>query len=133
MKKRPLNFFTAIALFTLILIRPWVDNTNSWISCLNYFGLVIAVWGFLIEFSSRHKKNKAANFIKGILILILAVMIIIGCFIFVGIIKLDVVVNDEILLWTLLISLPVNYYCELLGQIVNKQSKKEHTYGTKGN
>lgn len=41
------------------------------------------------------------------------------------------VANDEIMLWTLLISLPINYYCELLDKIINKQPKKEHTYGTK--
>lgn len=131
MKKRPLNFFTVVALLALIFIRPWVDDANSWISCLNYFGLVIAVCGFLIEFSSRHKKNKVANFVKGIFILIITVMVIIGCFIVTGIIELNVLANDEILLWTLLISLPTNYYCELLDNIINKRSKKEHTYGTK--
>ena len=54
MKKRPLSFFTVIALLTLIFIRFFVDDANGWISILNYFGLVIAVWGFLIEFSARY-------------------------------------------------------------------------------
>ena len=120
MKKRPLNFFTVVALLALILIRPWVNNANSWISCLNYFGLVIAVFGFLIEFSSRRIKNKAANFIKGIFVLIITVMVIIGCFIVTGVIDLNVLANDEILLLTLLISLPTNYYCELLDNTINK-------------
>lgn len=31
MKKRPLNFFTVVALLALIFIRPWVDDANSWI------------------------------------------------------------------------------------------------------
>lgn len=131
MKKRPLSFFTVIALLALIIIRPCVEDANSWVSFLNYFGLVLAAWGFLIEFSSRYKKNKVANFIKGIWILIIAILVIVGCLIVTEIIKLNVLANDEIMLWTLLISLPTNYYCELLEKIVNKQPKKEHTYGTK--
>lgn len=131
MKERPLSFFTVIALLVLILIRVYIDDVSSWISSLNYIGLVIAAWGVLIEFSSRYKKNKTANFIKGILMLVIAMLIVLGCFIVTGVIKLSVLANDEILLWTLLISLPTNYYCELLDKLVNKQLKKEHTYGTK--
>lgn len=131
MKKRPLSFFTVIALLALIIIRLLVDDANSWISFLNYFGLVIAAWGFLIEFSARYKKNNVANFIKGVLMLVIATLVVLGCLIVTGIIELSVLANDEILLWTLLISLPTNYYCELLDKLVNKQPKKEHTYGTK--
>lgn len=47
------------------------------------------------------------------------------------VIKLNVSINDEVLLWTLLISLPTNYYCELLDEFINGQTKKERTYGTK--
>lgn len=131
MKKRPLSFFTVIALLTLIFIRFFVDDANGWISILNYFGLVIAVWGFLIEFSARYKKKKVADFIKGVLLLVIAILIIIGCFIITGVIKLNVLINDEVLLWTLLISLPTNYYCELLDEFINGQTIKERTYGTK--
>ena len=72
-----------------------------------------------------------ANFIKGLLMIAIAVMIIFGCLIVTEFIELSVLANDEIMLWTLLISLPINYNCELLDKIINKQPKKEHTYGTK--
>lgn len=72
-----------------------------------------------------------ANFIKGLLMIAIAIMIIVGCLVVTGFIELSVLANDEIMLWTLLISLPTNYYCELLDKIINKQPKKEHTYGTK--
>lgn len=131
MRNRLFSFLTVIALIALIIIRFYADDASAWISCLNYIGLVIAVCGFLIEFASRYKKNKNANFIKGVLMIVIAIMIIIGCLIATGFIELSVLTNDEIMLWTLLISLPTNYYCELLDKIVNKQPKKEHTYGTK--
>lgn len=131
MKNRLFSFLVVIALVALIIIRLCSDDASTWISCLNYIGLVIAVCGFLIEFASRYKKNKIANFIKGILLIVISIMIIIGCLVVTGFIKLSVLANDEIMLWTLLISLPVNYYCELLSKIINKQPKKEHTYGTK--
>lgn len=131
MKKRPLSFFLVITLWALIIIRLFVDDANGWISFLNYFGLVIATWSFLIEFSAQSQKNKATDFIKGVLILVIAVLVVFGCLIVTGVIKLCILVNDEILLLTLLISLPTNYYCELLAKLVNKQPRKEHTYGTR--
>lgn len=118
MNKRLLNIFIIVVLVVLIFIRLIHHNASEWISCLNYTGLGIAVLGFLSEFSSRYKHNKTANFIKGILVLILTGIIAIGCFIFTGIIQLNTLANDEILLFTLLVSLPTNYYCELLGKIV---------------
>lgn len=128
MNKRTFSFLTVVALITLIFIRFMMQEASAWISCLNYFGLGIAVFGFLAEFSSRHKRNQIANFIKGILLLVLAGMVIVGCFIATGIIHLSTLANDEILLWTLLISLPTNYYCELLDKIIVKQSQRNvHT------
>ena len=129
MKIRMLNILTIIVLSTLLIIRFFSKDENGWISCLNYVGFVIAVCGFLFSFSSRHKKNKAANFIKGILFIIVVFLMILGCFIFTGNIALDVLINDEILLATLLISLPSNYYCELLDKFVIKQSEKENKNG----
>lgn len=127
---RTFNFFTVVALITLIIIRFTNNNPNSWISCLNYIGLVIAVFGFLFEFSSRYSGNKVANFIKGIVIIVIALLIVFGCLIVTETIKIDALANDEILLFTLLISLPTNYYCELLDKIVRKYTKKkEYTYG----
>lgn len=135
MNNRTFSFFTVVALVTLIFIRFMMQDASVWISCLNYFGLGIAVLGFLAEFSSRYKRNRIANFIKGALILILAGMVVVGCFIATGIIQLSTLANDQILLGTLLISLPTNYYCELLDKIVVKQSQrnvhKENIYGTK--
>lgn len=69
MKNRLFSFLTVIALLTLIIIRFCSGDASAWISCLNYIGLVIAVCGFLIEFASRHRKNKIANFIKGLLMI----------------------------------------------------------------
>lgn len=131
MKNRLFSFLTVIALVALIIIRFCSGDASAWISCLNYIGLVIAVCGFLIEFASRYRKNKMANFIKGLLMIAIAIMIIFDCLIVTGFIELSVLANDEIMLWTLLISLPINYNCELLDKIINKQPKKEHTYGTK--
>lgn len=134
MKKRLFSLLTVIALISLIVIRLFVREANGWISYLNYIGLVIAVWGFLIEFSSQYRKHKVANFIKGLLVIVIAILIILGCLITTEIIGLNTLANDEILLLTLLISLPANYYCELLGKIINysdKHHKKEYTYGAK--
>lgn len=128
---RLFRFFTIIALIALILIRLHSNDASTWISCLNYIGLVIAIYGFLIEFSSRYKNNRIANFVKGVLLIIIAALVVGGCFIVTGFVELNTLVNDEILLLTLLVSLPTNYYCELLDKVVSNQPKKEHTYGTK--
>lgn len=131
MKKSSFELFVVVALAALIIIRFFVHEAHSWISCLNYFGLVIAVCGLLIEFSSRCKKSKTADFIKGMFRIVIAILIVIGCLLVTGAIRLSVLANDEILLWTLLISLPANYYCVLLGKIVDKQNKKGYKYGKK--
>lgn len=131
MKKSTFELFVVVALAALIIIRLFAHEADSWISCMNYFGLVIAVCGLLIAFSSQCEKNKTVDFIKGLFIIVIAILIVIGCLIATGTIKLSVLANDEILLGTLLISLPTNYYCVLLGKLVEKQNKKGHTYGKK--
>lgn len=123
------SFLTIIALLALIVIRLIVNDASEWVSYINYVGLIISVFGFFSEFSSRYKKNTVANFIKGISLIIIALMIVVGCVIVTGVVKLDNRANDEILLFTLLVSLPMNYYCELLGKIVRKQSNMEDTHG----
>lgn len=130
-RTRLFSLLIIFGLLTLMYIRSKNDNASGWISCINYVGLVIAVYGFLVEFSSRYKKNKTANFIKGLLVIVIVILTIVGCFIGTGSIILSTEANDQILLWTLLISLPTNYYCELLNNIVSKTSAKENTHGTK--
>lgn len=120
---RLFSFLTIIALITLIVIRLKSNEASVWVSCLNYIGLVIALCGFLTELSSRYKKNRTVNFIKGIVLIVIVALIVLGCFIATGLVRLNALANDEILLLTLLISLPTNYYCELLSKISDMQTK----------
>lgn len=128
---RLFSFLTIVALLTLIIIRLKNHEESSWISCINYIGLVIALCGFLAEFSSRYTKNRLANFIKGVILIVISILIVLGCFIVTGRIDLTPLADDEILLFTLLISLPTNYYCELLDLVISKYNNEEYSHGTR--
>lgn len=131
MRNRLLQVLVIVALLALIVARFLSHNSSAWISFINYICLIIALFGFLMSFSTRCKKCTTSNFIKGIIVLVIIVLVIIACFIYTGLIVISSFADDIFLLVTLLISLPSNLYLEILEPIMYNHWEKEKQHAIK--
>lgn len=109
---RMVECLTVIALFALIVIRVVVgssDQTAQWISLVNFSGLFIAVlslYGQVFRECSRE--------VRGGFFLVLVVLIVGLILILTNVWKPILMINDVVLLITLLTSLPSRLYCSIL-------------------
>lgn len=100
-----------VALLTLCVVRAFIDDlpqTSIWISFINFAGIPIATYGLYVRIHSY-----CNNAVKGIFVIIFCIMAIIGALILTNVAILSTKANDIILLVTLLISLPADFYCKL--------------------
>lgn len=119
-----MNIVIIVVLITLMLIRLLSKENAGWITTVNFVGLVIAVYSFLVEFSSKSregKNKKCFNFCKGLLLIVIVLLAIVACFIFTGGITVSSKGEDEVLLLTLLISLPAREYSDLIVTFLDKE------------
>lgn len=93
------------------------DNT-IWISVINYIGLAIATFGTYSTIVPYYDGTRQKNMITGCFFLMLAIIVGIGVFVFTGIIIPNSKFNDLVLLITLIISLPVKFYKEIIDYVL---------------
>ena len=100
-----------VSLMTLCVVRFFINDlsqTSIWVSFINYAGIPIATYGV---YSRIH--SYCSNIVKGVFVIIFCIMAIIGALVLANIIIPSTKANDIILLVTLLISLPADFYCKL--------------------
>lgn len=108
MKKNIDSIIIIVVLLILIGIRIADCGNSAWISFVNFLGLPMALYGLLKQL------HNSTKFCRGIVSLILIALIGFSVFLLTGVIVLTSQINDIILLVTLLITLPSNYYSFLL-------------------
>lgn len=112
MNRRISSIVIIIAIFTMCFVRVAFDSSPQqaiWIPLVNFLGIPIAVCGIYSQISSR-----CSRVIKGIFVILFGLLTIIAVLILTGAIVLSALINDLILLITLLITLPSELYCQIL-------------------
>lgn len=106
-KHSGLLIITAIvALGAVRILFGTSEQTSIWIPFVNFLGIPIALYGVFTRINDR-----CTNVIRGLFILLFMILIVVAVLILTGVIILNALANDLILLGTLLISLPTDYYC----------------------
>lgn len=111
MKKRITSYLSIIVLLILILIRPFLsDDQQIWIDVVNCLGLFCASFLLGLKILEKIKDKEKKKVFIGIFVLALTSLIIIICLVFTGAITVSTKAADEIMLITLLLSLPTDVY-----------------------
>lgn len=117
-KQKIMEIVEIVLLLTLIGVRLVIkSDDNSWISLLNYIGLLIAYVSLYLDISVDCSKNKKFNAVTGWFVVLLGVLVFIGALILSEIIVLNTKMNDIILLVTLLVSLPTRLYKSIIVEL----------------
>lgn len=109
MSKKHSGLLIITALIALGFVRVVFgtsEQTAIWIPFINFLGVPIALYGVF----SRINKH-CTDVVRGVFIFFFMILIVIAVLILTGVIILSALANDLILLLTLLISLPTDYYC----------------------
>ena len=116
------NIWAVIEFFVilmLLLIRIFANAENwEWVNLVNYFGFLVALWALFIRLHGVCSNNRQVNFVIGVSVVIFLVAIGIGILFLTGIILVTAKTNDVILLLTLIFSLPVQLYEEILKKML---------------
>lgn len=110
-----------VFLLLLIFIRLFLpDGAYSWINLINYSGLLIAFVS--LSFDICNSCNHSNNFFSLVTIstILFTILVIIGALIFTNILTPSSKTNDFIMLLTLLISLPSQFYIQLINFYLKK-------------
>lgn len=117
--RKILELIEIAVISTLILTRFFIaSDENTWISLLNYMGLVIAVVSLYTDIRRQCFKYKKIDLITGIFVIVIIVIAVIAGLIFAEIIILNTKYNDIISLFTLLITLPVRLYISIIKEAI---------------
>lgn len=117
-KQKIMEIVEIVLLLTLIGVRLVIESDdNTWISLLNYIGLLIAYVSLYLDISADCAKNKKFNAVTGWFVVLLGVLVFIGALILSEIIVLNTKMNDIILLVTLLVSLPTRLYKSIIVEL----------------
>lgn len=124
MKTAKYNIFhwgIIVFLLLLIFIRLFLpDGAYSWINLINYLGLLIAFVSLIFDIcNSCNHSNKFFSLVT-ISIILFTILVIIGALIFTNILTPSSKTNDFIMLLTLLISLPSQFYIQLINFYLKK-------------
>ena len=123
MKVKTRNIIWAVIEFfvilMLLLIRVFVTAENwGWVSLVNYFGFLVALGSLFIRFYEVFRNKRQVNFVIGASIVVFLVAIGIGVLFLTEILKVTTKTNDIVLLLTLIVTLPVQLYEELLKKLL---------------
>lgn len=100
-----------LVIAVLIIIRVCIGpETQEWVNVVNYSGLFVAFWALFIRLRSVFSGKKQANFITGLFMILIGIVLFGGVLFFTEIIPFSAKTNDIILLLTLLVSLPIRLY-----------------------
>lgn len=100
-----------IALGIVRVVFGASEQTAIWIPFINFLGIPIAVYGVFTRVSQR-----CTDITRGFFVFLFMVLTVIAVLILTGVIILDALANDLILLVTLLITLPTDFYCIILSK-----------------
>lgn len=106
------NELIIVALLSLIIIRIIIGESTEalqWISLVNYSGIPLSVFNLYVLTRRRISALK-----RGVFVIAIGLTISAGMLILTGIWKPTNLINDIILLVTLLISLPSHFYSSIL-------------------
>ena len=118
-KGKILEVIEIAILITLILTRFFIaSEQNTWISVLNYMGLIIAKVSLYMEIHRQCSTYKKFDMVTGIFVIILAILAVIAGLVFAEIVVLDTKIKDVISLFTLLITLPIRLYVSIIDEVI---------------
>lgn len=108
-----------VLLLTMIFVRCFFGEENcTWITGINFFGIIVACLSFYFETYICCKKCNKIHLFSGMFACVLIILVILEVFIVFGLVKVSELANDIITLVTLLISLPTRFYIKLLSNIL---------------
>lgn len=108
-------------LVTLIVIRVLISSDeNTWISLLNYLGLIIAVVSLYLEIHEEYSSYRKLDLVTGVFAVLLIILVVLAGLILTEIIVLNTKCNDIILLLTLLVALPARFYKRLIARAITE-------------
>ncbi len=110
------NIVIIVILITFILIRVFINHIDKWIAIINYLGLIIVFANLYFEICQVNESKDKLNIIHGFALLSFIVFTVVFIFLMCDLIKLSSLLNDLILLFTLLISLPEKIYISFISR-----------------
>ena len=114
MNRKISSIITIVAIITLCVVRIFFDASpqqSIWIPFINFLGIPIATISVFSQVFS-----KCSNMVKGIFLIGFIILTVIAILILTGVLILSPMINDLILLITLLITLPSDLYCNFLSK-----------------
>ena len=115
-KQRIIDFCEIVVIFVFVIIRIMSSYDGSvWINCLNFAGVILALYSLYADVYGEYSKYEKINIITGVFYVILVPLLVIAALIVAEILVPNTKCNDIILLVTLLISLPSRLYKDLIG------------------
>lgn len=124
MKTAKYNIFhwgIIVFLLLLIFIRLFLpDGAYSWINLINYSGLLIAFVSLIFDICNLCSHSNKFFSLVTISTILFTILVIIGALIFTNILTPSSKTNDFIMLLTLLISLPSQFYIQLINFYLKK-------------
>ena len=81
---------------------------------INFIGLILALWALICKICDRFKGTTQLNFIIGFSVVAMSSVVLVGGLFLAQILSFTPKTNDIILLITLFLTLPAQFYEELL-------------------
>lgn len=108
-------------LLTLVFFRAF-NNGGCWVSTINFIGLGIVVYDLYSEVCSRNNNNDKLNTLHGLAAIIAVIFAIFLVLIGFQKIHTNNTFDDIILLITLMVSIPKQFYCYGISKWLGKKA-----------
>lgn len=120
MNRKMIQMLLIVFLLVLFIVRCVINQPdNDWVRIVDYFCVLIAIVDLYIKLRLRSSKQKGFPIVTVITSIILVMLIIIGALVFTNILLISSKTSDILTIIVLLISLPSDFYCEIINKLLD--------------
>lgn len=121
MRDKKIGKWCVFVLLVLLLIGRCIleDDDSKWIQFIGFMGVVISLGDLYGKAHDKYNEKDKFRVIKGIAIIVVVILMMIGAGMILNVINLANRGNDLLTILALLISLPNDLYCDWIGSYIN--------------